>query len=81
MLGFDGCLAQSSRLAVFGGRGISFKIWRGTLGSLAMLAAIRRVCRLSLPLQSLKKGNSVLTNWLLFDRHECSDKSGAFTGS
>jgi len=50
-------------------------------GSLAMFAAIRRVCRLSLPLQSLKKDNSGLANWLLFDRHERSDKSGAFAGS
>jgi hypothetical protein len=33
--------AQSSRLAEFGGRRISFNISRGTLGSLAMLAAIR----------------------------------------
>jgi len=33
--------AQSSRLAVFGGRGMSFNIWRGTLGSLAMFTAIR----------------------------------------
>jgi hypothetical protein len=30
---------QSSRLAEFGGRGMSFNICRGTLGSLAMLAA------------------------------------------
>jgi hypothetical protein len=29
--------AQSSRLAEFGGRGMSFNICRGTLGSLAML--------------------------------------------
>jgi hypothetical protein len=33
--------AQSSRLAVFGGRGMSFNICRGTLGSLAMFTAIR----------------------------------------
>jgi hypothetical protein len=32
---------QSSRLAEFGGLGISFKICRGTLGSLAMFTAIR----------------------------------------
>jgi len=32
---------QSSRLAEFGGRGMSFNICRGTLGSLAMLTAIR----------------------------------------
>jgi len=32
---------QSSRLAVFGGRGMSFNICRGTLGSLAMFTAIR----------------------------------------
>ncbi len=31
--------AQSSRLAVFGGLGMSFKICRGTLGSLAMFTA------------------------------------------
>ena len=37
--------AQSSRLAEFGGRGMSFNICRGTLGSLAMLAAIRRATR------------------------------------
>jgi hypothetical protein len=30
---------QSSRLAEFGGHGMSFNICRGTLGSLAMLAA------------------------------------------
>ena len=30
-----------SRLAVFGGRGMSFNICRGTLGSLAMFTAIR----------------------------------------
>jgi hypothetical protein len=35
--------AQSFRLAEFSGRGMSFKICRGTLGSLAMSAAIRRV--------------------------------------
>jgi hypothetical protein len=37
------CLSgtQSSRLAEFGGRGMSFKICRGTLGSLAMFTAIR----------------------------------------
>jgi hypothetical protein len=29
---------QSSRLAEFGGRGMSFNICRGTLGSLAMFA-------------------------------------------
>jgi hypothetical protein len=34
-------LAQSSRLAVFGGLGMSFNICRGTLGSLAMFTAIR----------------------------------------
>jgi hypothetical protein len=33
---------QSSRLAEFGGLGMSFNICRGTFGSLAMLAAIRR---------------------------------------
>jgi hypothetical protein len=33
--------SQSSRLAVFGGRGMSFNIARGTLGSLAMFTAIR----------------------------------------
>jgi hypothetical protein len=33
--------AQSSRLAVFGGLGMSFSICRGTLGSLAMFTAIR----------------------------------------
>jgi hypothetical protein len=33
--------AQSSQLAVFGGRGMSFNICRGTLGSLAMFIAIR----------------------------------------
>jgi len=32
---------QSSRLAVFGGRGMSCNICRGTLGRLAMLAATR----------------------------------------
>ena len=32
---------QSSRLAVFGGRGMSFNICRGTLGSLATFTAIR----------------------------------------
>jgi hypothetical protein len=32
---------QSSRLAVFGGLGMSFNICRGTLGSLAMFTAIR----------------------------------------
>ena len=32
---------QSSRLAEFGGLGISFNICRGTLGSLAMFTAIR----------------------------------------
>jgi hypothetical protein len=32
---------QSSWLAVFGGRGMSFNICRGTLGSLAMFTAIR----------------------------------------
>ena len=35
----------------------------------------------SLPLQSLKKDNSALANWLLFDCHERSDKSGTFAGS
>jgi hypothetical protein len=33
--------AQSSRLAEFGGRGMSFNICHGTLGSLAMFTAIR----------------------------------------
>jgi len=33
--------AQSSRLAEYGGRGMSFKICRGTLGSLAMFTATR----------------------------------------
>jgi hypothetical protein len=33
--------AKSSRLAEFGGRGMSFNICRGTLGSLAMLTAKR----------------------------------------
>ena len=33
--------AQSSRLAVFGGRGMSFNIRRGTLGRLAIFTAIR----------------------------------------
>jgi hypothetical protein len=33
---------QSSRLAEFGGLGMSFNICRGTLGSLAMLAAAPR---------------------------------------
>jgi len=37
----DGRL-QSSRLAEFGGPGMSFNICCSTLGSLAMLAAIRR---------------------------------------
>jgi hypothetical protein len=43
----DGSLAmfaaspQSSRLAEFGGRGMSFNICRGTLGTLAMFTAIR----------------------------------------
>jgi hypothetical protein len=32
---------QSSRLAEFGGRGMSFNVCRGTLGSLAMFFAIR----------------------------------------
>jgi hypothetical protein len=32
---------QSSRLAVFGGRGMSFNICRGTLGSLAMFTMIK----------------------------------------
>ena len=32
---------QSSRLAEFGGRGMSFNICRGTLGSLAMFTAKR----------------------------------------
>jgi hypothetical protein len=35
------CRAQSSRLAEFGGLGMSFNICRGTLGSLAMFTAIR----------------------------------------
>ena len=34
-------LVQSSRLAEFGGLGMSFKICRGTLGSFAMFTAIR----------------------------------------
>ena len=34
--------AQSSRLAVFGGLGMSFNICRGTLCSLAMFTAIRK---------------------------------------
>jgi hypothetical protein len=34
--------AQSSRLAEFGGLGMSFNICRGTLGSLAMFTAIRK---------------------------------------
>jgi len=33
--------AQSSRLAEFGGLGMSINIRRGTLGSLAMFTAIR----------------------------------------
>jgi hypothetical protein len=33
--------AQSSRLAEFGGRGMSLKIYRGTFGSFAMFTAIR----------------------------------------
>jgi hypothetical protein len=33
--------AQSSRLAEFGGLGMSFNICRGTLGSLAMFTAIK----------------------------------------
>jgi hypothetical protein len=33
--------AQSSRLAGFGGRGMSFNICRGALGSLAIFTAIR----------------------------------------
>jgi hypothetical protein len=38
----DHCiLAQSSRLALFGGLGMSFNICRGTLGSFAMFTAIR----------------------------------------
>ena len=37
--------AQSSRLAEFGGRGMSFNICRGTLGSLVMFTALR-FCRL-----------------------------------
>jgi len=44
-------LVQSSRLAEFGGCGMSFNIRRGTLGSLAMFTAIRnassRVSRLA----------------------------------
>ena len=32
---------QSSRLAVFGGLGMSFNICRGTLGSLAMFTAMK----------------------------------------
>jgi hypothetical protein len=38
--------AQSSRLAEFGGRGMSFNICRGTLGSLAMFTAIRNAYHL-----------------------------------
>jgi hypothetical protein len=37
--------AQSSRLAEFGGRGMSFNICRGTLGSLAMFNSTRNACR------------------------------------
>ena len=37
----DFCHPQSSRLAELGGRGMSFNICRGTLGSLAMYTAIR----------------------------------------
>jgi len=33
--------AQSSRLAEFGGRGISFNVCRGTFGSLAMFPAMK----------------------------------------
>jgi len=33
---------QSSRLAEFGGLGMSFNVYRGTLGSLAMFTAIRK---------------------------------------
>jgi hypothetical protein len=40
--GSGGVLAQSSWLAEFGGLGMSFNICCGTLGSLAMLAAMRR---------------------------------------
>jgi hypothetical protein len=49
--------AQSSRLAEFGGLGMSFNICRGTLGSLAMFAAIRNAsmnyyfCRIHKPLR------------------------------
>ena len=35
-------LAQSSRLAKFGGRGMSFNICRGTIGSLVKFAANRK---------------------------------------
>jgi hypothetical protein len=34
-------IPQPSRLAEFGGRGMSFNICRGTIGSLAMFTAIR----------------------------------------
>jgi hypothetical protein len=37
---FTRVCVQSSRLAVFGGRGMSFNICRGTLGSLAIFTAI-----------------------------------------
>jgi hypothetical protein len=40
-------LAQSSRLAEFGGLGTSFNICRGTLGSLAMFTAIRNASLLT----------------------------------
>ena len=36
---------RSSQLAEFGGRGMSFNICRGTLGSLAMFTAIRKPAR------------------------------------
>ena len=36
----DTAAAQSSRLAEFGGQGMSFNICRGTLGSLAMFTAM-----------------------------------------
>jgi hypothetical protein len=39
--------AQSSRLAEFGGLGMSFNICRGTLGSLAMFTAMRNASSLT----------------------------------
>jgi hypothetical protein len=41
-IAYDFWATQSSRLAEFGGLGMSFNICRGTLGSFAMLAVIRR---------------------------------------